>query len=81
MGEDLIVHEVTEGGELRSLEQAITIGTELRHCWFRGHSSTVGELVPTAHRELFCSARENIEFWAGQRFRPRAPAFMNTLPS
>ncbi|MGP8246387.1 MAG: FRG domain-containing protein, partial [Bryobacteraceae bacterium] len=70
----------TEGGELRSVEQAITIGAALRHCWFRGHSRVVGALSPGAHREPFCSARENIEFWAGQRFRLRASAYSSDVP-
>ncbi len=54
--------ELTEGGALQTIEDAITIGTTLRHCWFRGHSRIVGALSPGAHREPFCSARENIEF-------------------
>jgi FRG domain len=36
--------------------------------------------VPTAHREPFFSARENIEFWAGQRFRLRAASYHVDLP-
>ena len=71
---------LTEGGELRSVEHAITIGSHLRHCWFRGHSRVVGALSPGAHREPFCSARENIEFWAGQRFRLRASAYTSDVP-
>jgi hypothetical protein len=71
---------LAEGGELRSLEQAVTIGSELQHCWFRGHSKVFGTLLPGAHREPFCSARENIEFWAGQRFRLRASAYVNDVP-
>lgn len=70
----------SEGGELKSVEQAITIGTDLRHCWFRGHSTVVGELLPKAHRSPFCSARPNIEFWAGQRFRLRASAYTSEVP-
>ena len=76
-----MMHAVTEGGKLRSVEQAVTIGTELQQCWFRGHSKLVGELLPAAHREPFCSARDNIEFWAGQRFRLRAPAYVNEVPT
>ena len=72
---------LAEGGELRRLEDAITIGDTLRQCWFRGHSRIVGALSPGAHREPFCSARENIEFWAGQRFRLRAPAYATDVPS
>lgn len=69
------------GGELRSVEQAVSIGTELRQCWFRGHTKVIGELLPTAHREPFCSARENIEFRAGQRFRLGAPALIKAVPA
>jgi hypothetical protein len=76
----LTIDGLTEGGELRNVEDAITIGTTLRLCWFRGHSRMVGTLSPGAHREPFCSARENIEFWAGQRFRLRAPAYAIDVP-
>jgi hypothetical protein len=69
-----------EGGECRTVEDAITIGTALRHCWFRGHSKVVGELIPGVHREPFCSARDNIEFWAGQRFRLRASEYVTPVP-
>jgi FRG domain len=37
-------------------------------------------LLPGAHREPFYSAREHIEFWAGQRFRLRASAYVNEVP-
>ena len=76
-----MIDGLTEGGELRNVEDAIAIGTTLRHCWFRGHSRIVGALSPGAHREPFCSARENIEFWAGQRFRLRAPEYATDVPS
>lgn len=69
-----------ESDELRSLEDVIRVGSDLRHCWFRRHSTMVGSLLPVVHREPFCSARENIEFWAGQRFRLRAPSFAADLP-
>jgi hypothetical protein len=72
---------LTEGGQLRSLKDAVELSAELRHCWFRGHSRLVGALLPSAHREPSCSARENIEFWAGQRFRLRASALTSELPS
>ena len=71
---------LTEGGECRTLEDAITIGTTRKHCWFWGHSRLVGVLSPGAHREPFCSARENIEFWAGQRFRLRASEYATDVP-
>lgn len=74
-------HSVTEGGELRTVEQAITIGTALKQCWFRGHTKVIGELLPAAHREPFFSARENIEFRAGQRFRLRARAYASEVPA
>jgi len=67
-------------GALRNVEDALRISADLRHCWFRGHSRIVGSLVPTAHREPFFSARENIEFWAGQRFRLRAASYNADLP-
>jgi hypothetical protein len=56
------------------------MGTDLRHCWFRGHSTVFEALLPCVQREPYCSARENIEFWAGQRFRLRAPSFTPDLP-
>jgi hypothetical protein len=69
--------DVTTAGELQSVKEAVDIGTTLRYCWFRGHRRVVGELLPTAHRKPFWGARPNIEFWAGQRFRLRAPAHIN----
>jgi hypothetical protein len=67
-------------GELRNIEDAIRIGADLRHCWFRGHSRIFGSLLPSVHRAPFFSARENIEFWAGQRFRLRAASYKADLP-
>ena len=70
-----------DSGEIRTIENAIKIGADLRHqYWFRGHSTVVKALLPSAQREPYCSARENIEFWAGQRFRLRAPSFTSDLP-
>jgi hypothetical protein len=66
--------------ELQSVKEAVEIGTTLRSYWFRGHRKLVGKLLPSAHREPFFSARENIEFWAGQRFRLRAPAYVRDVP-
>ncbi len=66
--------------EVRTIDDAIKIGSDLRHCWFRGHPAFFPSLVPSAHREPFRSARENIEFWAAQRFRLRAPSFTADLP-
>jgi len=68
-------------GEIQSVEDAIRISTDLRQCWFRGHSKTIsGPLLPGVQREPFWSARENIEFWAGQRFRLRAWSYAADLP-
>jgi len=67
-------------GELRDVENAVRIAADLRHCRFRGHSRLFGSLFPSVHREPLCSARENIEFWAGQRFRLRAAAYATDLP-
>jgi FRG domain len=75
-----MTYGLTEGGECRTVEEAITIGTALRRCWFRGHSRMVGALAPAVHREPFCSAREYIEFWAGQRFRLRASEYATDVP-
>jgi hypothetical protein len=73
-------HQIMDRGELRNIEDAIRIGADLRHCWFRGHSRIFGSLLPSVHREPFVSARENIEFWAGQRFRLRAASYHADLP-
>lgn len=69
----------TDGGELRSIEDAIKVGEDLRHCWFRGHDKAIGRLRPGVHREQFCS-HPYIEFWAGQRFRLRAASYAADLP-
>jgi hypothetical protein len=66
--------------QLRGIEDAITLGTTCRQYWFRGHSQIFGSLLPTVHRAPFHSARENIEFWAGQRFRLRARSFTSKVP-
>lgn len=77
----LTMRDVYEGGELRTVDQAVTIGRQLRHSWwFRGHRKKGHKLLPSAHREPFVSARENIEFWAGQRFRLRALPHINEVP-
>jgi hypothetical protein len=69
-----------DAGELTTVEDAIRVGTDLRHCWFRGHPKVFGELLPGVQREPYSSARPEIEFWAGQRFRLRAPSFSADLP-
>ena len=79
-GHQKIMETEDYGYELRSIEDVIRIGADLRHCWFRGHSTIVGSLLPSVHREPFHSARENIEFWAAQRFRLRAASFTSDLP-
>ena|ERR1017187_442970 len=68
-------------GELRNIQDAIKIGADLRHCWFRGHPKIFGSLLPGVYRPPFWSARENIEFWAGQRFRLRAASYHADLPT
>src|SRR5260370_37689646 len=65
---------------LRGIEDAVILGTTCRQYWFRGHSQTFEWLLPTVHRAPFHSARENIEFWAGQRFRLRARSFTSRVP-
>jgi hypothetical protein len=73
-------HDGTDAGEITSIEDAIKVGEDLRHCWFRGHDQAIGLLRPGAHREPFCSTRPQIEWWAGQRFRLRAASYAADLP-
>ena len=56
------------------------LGTTCRQYWFRGHPRTFDSLLPKVYREPFYSARPNIEFWAGQRFRMRARSFAARVP-
>ena len=67
-------------GEIRRIEDLVRIDSDLRHCWFRGHSTAVGVLLPSIQRSPYVGVRENIEFWAGQRFRLRAPSYSRRLP-
>jgi hypothetical protein len=69
-----------ETGELRRIEHAVVLGTTRRQYWFRGHSRKFESLLPVVYRDPFHSARENIEFWAGQRFRLRARSFAPRVP-
>jgi FRG domain len=66
--------------QLRGIEDAIKLRTACQQYWFRGHSQIFGSLTPAVHRPPFYSARENIEFWAGQRFRLRARSFTSRVP-
>jgi hypothetical protein len=66
--------------QIRGIEDAIQLGSTCRQYWFRGHSQIFESLTPAVHRAPFYSARENIEFWAGQRFRLRARSFTSRVP-
>ncbi len=65
---------------LRKIEQAVELGTGCQQYWYRGHPREFPLLVPKIHREPLHSARENIEFWAGQRFRLRGRLFTSKVP-
>src|SRR5260370_271273 len=65
---------------LRGIEDAVKLGTACRQYWFRGHPKIFESLLPAAYRAPFYSARPNIEFWAGQRFRLRARSFASRVP-
>jgi hypothetical protein len=66
--------------EIRSVQDAIKLRTTCKQYWFRGHSQVFESLLPAVYREPFHSARPNIEFWAGQRFRLRARSFASNVP-
>jgi len=57
---------------LRTIEQAITIGTTLPVSWFRGHPDTYGNLTPSVFRIPPTPRGGYREFWATERFRLRA---------
>jgi len=65
---------------LRRIEDAVKLGTACRQYWFRGHSEKFDSLLPAVYRTPLQSARKNIEFWAGQRFRLRARSFTFKVP-
>jgi hypothetical protein len=57
---------------LRTIEQAVTIGTTLPMSWFRGHPETFGNLTPSVFRIPPTLRGGYREFWATERFRLRA---------
>ncbi len=68
--------------EIGSIQDVVEVGTGVRQCWFRGHAECFDTLLPTIFRDPYHFAgRPNIEFWAGERFRLRARAFTDTVPT
>lgn len=66
---------------LYRIEDAVKIGTNLRYYFFRGHPQIFKWLLPTIYRAPFSQTlHENVEFWAGQRFRLRARSFVSRVP-
>jgi hypothetical protein len=66
---------------LRTIEQAVTVGTKLPISWFRGHSKTYGALTPTVYRTPPTWERGGYrEYWLAERFRLRAASVHSNLP-
>ena len=65
---------------LRTIEQAIKIGIQLRCSWFRGHEQTCWNLVPNAYRVQLDRRGGYMEYWAAERFRQRARSIEGKVP-
>lgn len=75
--------------KLKTIQQAVDLGTTLSLSWFRGHSKTYDELTPGVFRpkitrleeSLFPFAeRQDVEFSIIEEFKRRAPSLQSYLP-
>ena len=67
--------------QLRTIEQAVTVGTRLPNSWFRGHAKTYGALTPTVFRIPPATRGGYREYWLAERFRLRAGSIHANVPS
>jgi hypothetical protein len=66
---------------LRTIQQAIDIGTTLRGSWFRGHDETYKSLTPKIYRKGPFDRGGYREYWAAAHFRLRARAIEPKVPA
>lgn len=67
--------------KLRTIEQAVTIGTKLPISWFRGHSRKYGRLTPYVFRIPPVPRGGYREYWLAERFRLRAGSIYSSVPA
>lgn len=68
--------------ELRTIEQAVTVGTTLWMSWFRGHPEPYGNLTPSVYRTPPTTVRGGYrEYWLTERFRLRAGSIHDKVPT
>jgi FRG domain len=67
--------------KIRTIEQAVTVGTRLSNSWFRGHARSYGALTPTVHRISPTTRGGYREYWLAERFRLRAGSIYEDVPS
>ena len=70
-----------ENPQIRTIEQAVTVGTKLPISWFRGHAKTYRTLTPTVFRILPTTRGGYREYWLAERFRLRAASLHPKVPS
>jgi hypothetical protein len=71
----------SQSRQIRTIEQAVTVGTRLPISWFRGHSKTYGTLTPTVFRIPPTTRGSYREYWLAERFRLRAGSIYANVPS
>ena len=68
--------------EIRTIEQAVSVGTKLPLSWFRGHCKCWCNLTPTVFRPKPRSERGGYrEYYLTERFRLRAASIESNLPA
>jgi hypothetical protein len=65
---------------IRTIGQAVTVGTRLPGSWFRGHDATYGNLTPAVYRPQPTGRGGYREYWAAERFRLRAGSIYPKVP-
>ena len=70
----------SESPKIRTIEQAVTLGTRLPISWFRGHARTCCTLTPTVYRIPPTKRGGYREYWLAERFRLRAGSIHDNVP-
>jgi hypothetical protein len=70
----------SDSQKIRTIEQAVTVGTRLPISWFRGHAQTYGTLTPTVYRIPPTKRGGYREYWLAERFRLRAGSIHENVP-
>jgi hypothetical protein len=68
--------------EIKTIEQAVAVGTILWMSWFRGHPEPYGNLTPSVYRTPPTPERGGYrEYWLAERFRLRAGSVHDKVPT